>query len=58
MNDLSSSNVRESRVQLLLDLLAAIKNGEIKAFNTGGYTGEWGTDGKLAMLHEKELVLN
>ena len=27
-------------------------------FDTGGYTGDWGTDGKLAMLHEKELVLN
>ena len=27
-------------------------------FDTGGYTGEWGPEGKLAMLHEKELVLN
>lgn len=26
--------------------------------NTGGYTGVWGTSGKLAVLHEKELVLN
>ena len=25
---------------------------------TGGYTGEWGPEGKFAMLHEKELVLN
>jgi hypothetical protein len=25
---------------------------------TGGYTGNWGKDGKLAVLHEKELVLN
>lgn len=25
---------------------------------TGGYTGEWGASGRLAMLHEKELVLN
>jgi len=24
---------------------------------SGGYTGEWGSDGKLAILHEKELVL-
>jgi len=22
------------------------------------YTGEWGPEGKLAILHEKELVLN
>lgn len=28
------------------------------SFDTGGYTGEWGLDGKLALLHEKELVLN
>lgn len=27
-------------------------------FDTGGYTGEWGPDGKLALLHQKELVLN
>ena len=29
-----------------------------KTFRTGGYTGSWGESGKLAMLHEKELVLN
>jgi hypothetical protein len=29
------------------------------SFDTGGYTGEWdGQYGKLAMLHQKELVLN
>ena len=28
------------------------------SFDTGGYTGEWGSYGKLAVLHEKELVLN
>jgi hypothetical protein len=27
-------------------------------YDTGGYTGEWGSDGKVAMLHQKELVLN
>lgn len=28
-------------------------------FDTGGYTGSWNsTQGKLAILHEKELVLN
>lgn len=26
--------------------------------DTGGYTGEWGDSGKLALLHQKELVLN
>lgn len=29
------------------------------SFDTGGYTGEWGdTQGRLAMLHQKEIVLN
>lgn len=31
---------------------------KIQYYNTGGYTGTWGASGKLAMLHEKELVLN
>lgn len=28
------------------------------AFYTGGYTGEWGSEGRIGILHEKELVLN
>lgn len=33
--------------------------GEVIKLDTGGYTGEWNSaDGKLAMLHQKELVLN
>ena len=31
---------------------------KIAHFDTGGYTGDWGPEGKLAMLHQKELVLN
>lgn len=30
----------------------------LEGFDTGGYTGAWGSYGKMAMLHEKELVLN
>ena len=30
----------------------------LKGFDTGGYTGAWGPEGKLAVLHEKEIVLN
>ena len=31
----------------------------LSAFDTGGYTGDWNSsEGRLAMLHEKELVLN
>ena len=32
--------------------------GGAAGFDTGGYTGEWGPSGKLAVLHQKELVLN
>ena len=28
------------------------------SFKTGGYTGSWGESGRLAVLHQKELVLN
>lgn len=28
------------------------------SFDTGGYTGDWGEEGKAAILHEKEIVLN
>lgn len=27
-------------------------------YDTGGYTGAWGNEGRWALLHEKELVLN
>ena len=30
----------------------------IKGFDTGGYTGSWDNSGRLAVLHQKELVLN
>ena len=33
-------------------------NKLIKRYNTGGYTGSWGTNGRLAILDQKELVLN
>ena len=31
---------------------------KLMGYRTGGYTGAWGNNGKLALLHEKELVLN
>jgi hypothetical protein len=31
---------------------------KIASLDTGGYTGSWGSEGKLAMLHQKELILN
>jgi hypothetical protein len=29
-----------------------------ESYDTGGYTGTWGSSGKLAFLHEKENVFN
>ena len=35
------------------------KKGDVKALNTGGYTGDWNSnEGRIALLHKKELVLN
>jgi len=31
---------------------------DASSYATGGYTGDWGDNGKLAILHEKELILN
>ena len=46
----------------LKTIIATTKNGNKgKSFATGGYTGEWSngdTEGRVAMLHQKELVLN
>ena len=36
----------------------SFSHGKGGSFATGGYTGSWGPEGKLAMLHEKELILN
>lgn len=35
-----------------------IKIGLMSQYDTGGYTGSWDSSGRLAMLHQKELVLN
>src|SRR5690606_35848441 len=37
---------------------SATSNHKIAGFDTGGYTKSFGSSGKLAVLHEKELVLN
>ena len=35
-----------------------IYGGQVIQFNTGGYTGAWGSEGRWALLDQKELVLN
>jgi hypothetical protein len=39
-------------------LLGWLHKSNFEGFDTGGYTGMWGPEGKLAFLHEKEIVLN
>jgi hypothetical protein len=38
--------------------LGWLTKSQLSGFDTGGYTGAWGPEGKVAMLHEKEIVLN
>ena len=36
-----------------------LKKEQLSGFDTGGYTGQWNdNNGRLALLHQKELVLN
>jgi TP901 family phage tail tape measure protein len=57
--------IGESIAQNMIDMITKtwgkIVGGNftpISSFDTGGYTGSFGSSGKLAMLHEKEIVLN
>jgi hypothetical protein len=38
--------------------LGWVAKSQLSGYDTGGYTGKWGPEGKLAILHEKEIVLN
>ena len=38
--------------------LGWLRKEDLVGFDTGGYTGSWGKEGRIAMLHEKEIVLN
>ena len=41
-----------------ISIMGSVSQLRAEGFDTGGYTGAWGPSGKLAMLHQKELVLN
>ena len=49
------SNLLNNALQQYKEFLTAMTTASL---DTGGYTGVWGEDGKLALLHQKELVLN
>lgn len=70
-NELTTEQVESIIQKLLLDqdismlkelaqtggkLFDSLKS--IVGLDTGGYTGEWSNDGRLAFLHQRELVLN
>jgi hypothetical protein len=44
--------------QILKDFQGLFKH-DISSYDTGGYTGSWSnSNGKLGVLHQKEIVLN
>ena len=53
----NGGRVALARTQNIRDAIGWIDKKKIQAFASGGYTGEF-TGGRLAMLHEKEYVLN
>ena len=63
-NSKAENAVTESYKKLVSDSKGAVPSSVLdqlrraNGFSTGGYTGAWGPEGRLAMLHEKELVLN
>lgn len=59
--DAMVKDFQDYKVQLTDEQATALWNkyiSTIQKYDTGGYTGEWSQDGKLAVLHQKELVLN
>lgn len=66
IQQMEAKNMDLSKVEPVASLLRRAGIADVSAngysptalYNTGGYTGTWGPEGKLAVLHEKELVLN
>lgn len=61
-SNLSKSDA-DKKAQILTDQTGGGKTFDVEEMATGGYTGEWtnsgnNKEGRLALLHEKELVLN
>ena len=61
-------NIPESKIEKA-DIIGGISSNNtiiggnklvnrVSRFDSGGYTGDWGSEGKLAVLHQKELILN
>jgi TP901 family phage tail tape measure protein len=58
---LLGESISQNMIDVIQQLWGKILGGNftpISSFDTGGFTGSFGSKGKLAMLHEKEIVLN
>lgn len=55
---LESLSINPDSITVKYDIANAAKDQDIDSYDSGGYTGNWGTAGKLAVLHQKEIVLN
>lgn len=56
-NMIAALAIDEGSVTVKYDISSAPET-DAAQFDTGGYTGTWGNAGKVAVLHEKELILN
>jgi hypothetical protein len=54
----SMKNWTEENAEEKLASLNRLKAAGLITFDTGGYTGSWGPEGRMAMLHQKEIILN
>lgn len=55
---LEALSIDADKINVSYDINTSPEKDNPAAFDTGGYTGKWGDIGKLAVLHEKELILN
>lgn len=53
-----SIDPEEFRISYDFSKIDKNKSSSASSMDTGGYTGNWGPDGRIAVLHQKELVLN
>ena len=64
VQDIINQYYREGRAAQLVDYTSSAYSKKALGYATGGYTGDWtdgvedAENGKLAFLHQKELVLN
>lgn len=56
---LKAMSIDPNEFRVSYDFSKINKNdSDASSLDTGGYTGNWGPDGRIAVLHQKELVLN